>query len=238
VTWYLSIDVYCEDTAVTWYLSVPVYCEDGTVAWDLSVPVYCKDDTVAWYLSVPVYCEDDTVAWYLPVPVYCEDDTVAWYLSVPVYPPTQRLIMLLKLTKMSQTKLWFMWDKDTLYPTKHHTSQCVSNQRHSCTQARWRWVVIFIPTTSSLGQSLKYSSDMKLGKTQNQYEWCRVETNLLPVAQPAFHFVRAQSTRLYSLGSYVSLASSKVITGPKFTIWAVSCSMTLLQLQQLRWQWL
>jgi len=29
---------------------------------------------------------------------------------------------------------------------------------------------------------------MKLGKTQNQYEWCRVETNLLPVAQPAFHF--------------------------------------------------
>jgi hypothetical protein len=115
------------------------------------VPVYCEDDTVAWYLSVPVYCKDGTVAWYLSVPVYCEDDTVAWYLSVPVYPPTQQLIMLLKLTKMSQPKLWFMWDKDTLYPMKHHTSQCMSKQRHSYTQARWRWVVMFIPTTLPLG---------------------------------------------------------------------------------------
>ena len=118
------------------------------------------------------------------VPVYCEDDTVAWYLTVPVYPPTQWLIMFLKPTKMSQTKLWFMWDKDTLYPTKHHTSQCTSKQRHSYTQARWRWVVIFIPTTLPLGKSLQYSSC----KTQNQYEWCRIEANLLPVAQPAFNF--------------------------------------------------
>ena len=146
-------------------------------------------EALTWYLSVPVYCEDDTVAWYLFVPVYCEDDTVASYLSVPVYQPTEWLIMLLKPTKMSQTKLWFMWDKDTLYPTKHHTSQCMSKQRHSYyTQARWRWVVIFISTALPLGKSLRYSSGMKLGKTQNQYEWCSVETNLLPVAQPAFHF--------------------------------------------------
>lgn len=73
-----------------------------------------------------------------------------------------------------------------LYPMKHHTVQCTREQRHSSTHATCRWVVILIPADLPHGNSLQYGSRMKLGKIRNQYEWCRVETNLLPVTQSAF----------------------------------------------------
>jgi hypothetical protein len=62
---------------------------------------------------------------------------------------------------------------------------------------------------------------MKLGKTQNQYEWCRVETNLLPVAQPAFHF--AHGTVHKTVLSRLQCFSSKLKSNNWSEVYNLGC---------------
>ena len=120
---WLGTCLYLSDETATSYLSVPVYCEDAAVTWFLFVPVYCEDDTVTWYC---LYLSTVRMTqWLVPV---CTCLLWGWHSGlVPVRTclPTYTVAHNVTLTKMSQTKLWFMWDKDSPVPNEaSHQSMC------------------------------------------------------------------------------------------------------------------